>query len=95
MYVEEQLRSTLLSDPRIKGDRKLFVEHLLCDAEMQNFQLLVSGFCRTFPTLAVEAFKSNLQTYRKAAFSVAWMKFLSNFHPGKITQERMIVERLL
>ncbi|KAJ7375473.1 hypothetical protein OS493_002247 [Desmophyllum pertusum] len=62
---------------------------------MQNFQLLVSGFCRTFPTLAVEAFKSNLQTYRKAAFSVAWMKFLSNFHPGKITQERMIVERLL
>ena len=42
-----------------------------------------------------EAFEGNLKEYRKAAFSVAWMKFLSNFHPGKTTQERMILDRLL
>ena len=35
---------------------------------MNNFQLLVSGFCHKFSTLAIEAFKSNLHTYRKAPF---------------------------
>ena len=33
--------------------------------------------------------------HRKAAFSVAWMKMLANFHPGKSSQERSIVERFL
>ena len=40
-------------------------------------------------------YKSNIQTYKKAAFSVAWMKFSSNFHPGKSTHERTITERIL
>ena len=94
--VEQNLRLNLVKDARInKGDRKRLVEHLLCDTEMQNFRLLLSGFCRKFSTLAQEAYNSNIATYRKAAFSIAWMKFLSNFHPGRITQERMIVERLL
>ena len=62
---------------------------------MNNFQLLASGFCCKFSTLAIEAFKSNLHTNRKAAFSVAWMKFLSNFLPGKTMQEQMIMERVL
>ena len=30
---------------------------------------------------------------KKAAFTVAWMKFLLNFQAQKITQERIIVER--
>lgn len=94
--VEQNLRLNLVKDARInKGDRKRLVEHLLCDTEKQNFGLLMNGFCRKFSTLAQEAYNSNIATYRKAAFSIAWMKFLSNFHPGKITQERMIVERLL
>lgn len=46
----------------------------------------MSGFCQKFSTLAEEAFKNSLQT---------WMPFLSNFHSGKTTQERIIVERLL
>ena len=53
------------------------------------------GFAASFSTLAIEAFKSNLHTNRKAAFSVAWMKFLSNFLPGKTMQEQMIMERVL
>lgn len=92
--VQEHLRTTLVKDARIKEERKRFAEHLLCDAEKQNFELLVRGFCQKFSTLAAESFKNNVPSYRKAAFSVAWMKFLTNFHPGKITQERMIVERL-
>ena len=55
----------------------------------------MTGFCRRFSTLAQESFTSNLQSYRRASFSVSWMKLLTNFQPGKITQERMIVERLL
>ena len=93
--VEQHLRLNLVSDARIKGDRKRFVEHLLCDTEMQNFRLLMTGFCRKFSTQAEEAYNSSIATYRKAAFSIAWMKFLSNFQPGRTTQERMIVERLL
>ena len=31
---------------------------------------------------------------KKAAFTVAWMKFLLNFQAQKTTQERIIVERL-
>jgi len=93
--VQEHLRETLLNDARIKDERKRFAEHLLCDAEKQNFQLLLSGFCRKFSTLAAESFKNNTPSYRKAGFSIAWMKFLSNFHPGKTAQERMILERIL
>ena len=52
------------------------------------FELLIAGFCRKFSTLVKEAFDSK-EKYKKAAFSV------SNFHPGKPTQERMILQRLL
>ena len=86
--MEDHLRSTLLSDPRIKDEGKRFAEHFFCNTEKQDVQLLVTGFCRKFST-------NNIPTYRKAAFAVSWMKFLCNFHPGKATQERMIVERIL
>ena len=92
--VEQHIRSSLLNDPRVESqsDRKQFAKHLLCATEGSNFELLVTGFCRRF---SQESFASNLQSYRKAPFSVSWMKLLTNFQPGKITQERMIVERLL
>ena len=95
--MEQHIRSSLLNDPRVESqsDRKQFAKHLLCATEGSNFELLVTGFCRRFSTLAQESFASNLQSYRKAAFSVSWMKPLTNFQPGKITQERMIVGRLL
>lgn len=93
--VAMQLRSTLLSDLRIKGELERFAKELLSDVQKQHFQLLLSGFCRKFSTLAQESYKSSIPTYRKVAFSVAWMKFLSNFHPGKSTQEWMIAERIL
>lgn len=85
--VAMQLRSTLLRDSRVKGELERFAKELLSDAQKQHFQLLLSGFCRKFSTLAQESYKSSIPTYRKVAFSVAWMKFLSNFHPGKSTQE--------
>ena len=87
--MEQHIRSSLLNDPRVESqsDRKQFAKHLLCAAEGSNFELLVTGFCRRFSTLAQESFASNLQSYRKASFSVAWMKLLTNFQPGKITQE--------
>ena len=51
--VEQNLRLNLVKDARInKGDRKRLVEHLLRDTEVQNFRLLLSGFCRKFSTLA-------------------------------------------
>ena len=90
-----QLRSTTLSDLCINCELERFAKKLLSVAQKQRFQLLLSGFCRKFSTLAQESFKSNNPTYRKAAFSVVWMKFLSTFHPGKSTQERMIVARIL
>ena len=90
-----QLRSTTLSDLCINCELERFAKKLLSVAQKQRFQLLLSGFCRKFSTLAQESFKSNNPTYRKAAFSVVWMKFLSTFHPGKSTQERMIAARIL
>jgi len=63
-------------------------------AQKQLFELLIAGFCWKFSTLAKEALDSK-DKYKKAAFSVSWMKFLANFHPGKPTQERMVLERLL
>ena len=38
-------------------------------------------------------FKESDNKKQKAAFTVAWMKFLLNFHAQKTTQERIIVER--
>ena len=50
---------------------------------------------RKISILAKEYFESSLKSYRKAAFPVACIKFLSNFEPGKITQERVIFDGLL
>ena len=69
--VQEHLRTTLVKYARIKEERKWFVEHLLCDAEKQNFEQLVSGFCQKFSTLAAESCKNNILSYGKAAFSIA------------------------
>lgn len=71
-----QLRSPLSSDLHVKGDMECFAKELLSDAQKQHFQLLLSGFCRKFSTLAQESYESKISTYTKAAFSVAWMKFL-------------------
>ena len=38
-------------------------------------------------------FKEKDRDKKKAAFTVAWMKFLLNFQAQKTTQERIIVER--
>ena len=94
--VETEIRATLKDDRRIKlePERIKVVEHILDVAQKQLFELLIAGFCRTFSTLAKQTFDRE-DKYKKAAFSVSWMKFLANFHPGKPTQERMILERLL
>ena len=88
MEVAMQLQSTLLNDLSVKGKLERFAEELLSDAQKQHFQLL-SGFCHKVSTLAQESFKRNIPTYRKVAFSVAWMKFLSNFHPGKSRKTKL------
>ena len=76
--VEKQMRLTLMKDSRMtcQSDRKPFAEHLLPVPQKQQFQLLVAGFCSKFSTLAKACFGSSLKNYRKAVFSVAWMKFL-------------------
>ena len=48
-----------------------------------------------FSTPIAESVKYNIPSDRKAGFLFAWMKFLSNFHPGKTLQEGMIVKRIL
>ena len=70
------------------------VEHILDVTQKQLFELLMVGFCHTFSTLTKQAFDRE-DKYKKAAFSVSWMIFLANFHPGKRTQEQKILERLL
>ena len=94
--VETEVRATLTDDPRIKlePERIKVAEHILDVAQKPLFELLIAGFCRTFSTLVERAFDRE-DKYKKAAFSVSWMKFLASFHPGKPTQERMIFERLL
>ncbi|PFX22968.1 hypothetical protein AWC38_SpisGene12497 [Stylophora pistillata] len=94
--VETEVRATLTDDPRIKlePERIKVAEHILDVAQKPLFELLIAGFCRTFSTLVEQAFDRE-DKYKKAAFSVSWMKFLASFHPGKPTQERMIFERLL
>ena len=94
--VETEVRASLKDDPQIKlePERIKIVEHILDASHKQLFELLIAGFCRTFSTLAKQAFDRE-DKYKKAAFSVSWMKFLANFHPGKRTQERKILERLL
>ena len=69
--------------------------HMRSEEVNPNFQLLVVGFCRKFAMLVSDCFISPDKHNRKAAFSVAWMKILANFQPGRSSQERLIVERFL
>ena len=95
--VEREIRSKLLDSPRIsfsEGSKK-FAEHLLCDDERANFNLLMVGFCRRFSSLAEDCYKNVDERDMKARFSCSWMKVMSNFQIGKQSQERIILERLI
>ena len=86
--VEIKVRATLKDDPQIKlePERIQVVEHCLNVAQKQLFELLIAGFCRTFSTLAKQAFDRE-EKYKKTVFSVSWMKFLASFHLRKPTQK--------
>ncbi|XP_015779652.1 PREDICTED: uncharacterized protein LOC107357522 [Acropora digitifera] len=95
--VEREIRSKLLDSPRIsfsEGSKK-FAEHLLCDDERANFNLLMVGFCRRFSSLAEDCYRNVDKKDMKARFSCSWMKVMSNFQIGKQSQERIILERLI
>lgn len=94
-YVEQRIRLMLMEDSRINSQRKSFAEHVLDVSQKQQVQLLVGGFCRKFSTLTKKSFESSLKSCSRVAFSVAWLKFLSNFQYGKTTQGRMILDGLL
>ena len=97
MKVESELRQRLLKSPRLKAfdERRKFASHLTSEAQRGNFSLLITGFCRKFATLSKECYRTGVIKERKAAFSLAWMKLLANFQPGKKSQERIILERCL
>ena len=55
--VEREIRSKPLDSPRIsfsEGSNK-FAEHLICDNENANFNLLMVGFCQRFSSLAEDS----------------------------------------
>ena len=96
--VEAEIRPQVFGSPRVKlfSERERFTtEHLLSEGQKANFRLLIAGFCRKFSTLASDCSKLPDKQNRKAVFSAAWMKLLSNFRSGKSSQERLIVERFL
>ena len=92
---------------RVRASRKTTRDHDVTGAaprnarrsrrpqQKQQVQLLVGGFCRKFSTLTKKYFESSLKSCSRVAFSVAWLKFLSNFQYGKTTQGRMILDGLL
>lgn len=95
--VGEKVRNKLLECGRVTShaECRLFAEHILSEPQQLNFNVLIVGFCRKFSSLIEKCFEDSEETYRKAAFSIAWMKNLANFLPGKELQERYIVERFL
>ena len=95
--VEAEIRPQVASSPRVKlfSERERFTKHMLSEEQKANFWLLIAGFCRKFSTLASDCSKLPDKQNRKAVFSAAWMKLLSNFRSGKSSQERLIVERFL
>ena len=95
--VEAEIRQKVVESPRVKAfpERERFAKHVLSEAERPHLQLLIAGFCRKFSTLVRECAMLPDKPNRKAAFSVAWMKMLNNFRPGRASQERSIVERFL
>ena len=96
--VEAEIRPQVFGSPRVKlfSERERFTtEHLLSEGQKANFRLLIAGFCRKFSTLASDCSKLPDKQNRKAVFSAAWMKLLSNFRSGKSSQEWLIVKRFL
>ena len=87
--VETELRQRLLESTRLKAFQQCrkFALHLTSEGQKDNFGLFIVGFCRKFTTLSKECYSTNVLKERKAAFFVAWMKILSNFQPGKKSQE--------
>ena len=83
--VEAEIRPQVAGSPRMK----------LISEQKANVQLLIAGFCHKFSSLVSECSQLPDKEKRKAAFSAAWMKLLSNFRSGKSSQERLIVEKLL
>jgi len=95
--VEAEIRPQVAGSPRVKvfSERECFTKHLLSEEQKAIFWLLIAGFCCKFATLVSDCSKLLDKKNRKATFSVAWMKLLSNFRTGKSSQERLIVERFL
>ena len=91
--VEAEIRPQVVGSPRVKlfSERKSFTKHMLSEDQKANFQLLIAGFCRKFAALASDCSKLPDKQNRKAVFSAACMKSLSNFLSGKSSQERLIV----
>ena len=96
--MEAKIRPQVAGNPRVKlfSGRERFAQHMLSEEQRANFQLLIAGFCRKFSTRLVSGCSKLLDKQnRKAAFSAAWMKLLSNFRSGKLSHERLIAERFL
>ena len=70
------------------------------DSHSSAFSDLTNGFSRKYATLSHARFLKEkggeqILKNKKAAFTVAWMKFLLNFQTQKTTKERKIVESFL
>ena len=76
--------------------RNAFATHL-SDSHSSIFSDLTNGFSIKYATLSHASFKEKgrEQRNKKAAFTVARMKFLLIFQTQKTTQERIIVESFL
>ena len=79
--VETEIRPQVAGSPRVKvfSERERFTKHMLSKEQNANFRLLIAGFCHKFATLASDCSKLPDKQNRKAVFSAAWMKLLSNF----------------
>ena len=97
---ERELREELLQSPRIGIEncpsRKAFAAHL-SNSHSSTFSDLTNCFSRKHATLSHARFeeKGRDRKNKKAAFTVARMKFLLNFQTQKTTQARTIVESFL
>ena len=87
--MEAEIRPQVAGRPCVNfPERERFTKHMLSKEQKANFWLLVAGFCRRFVS---DSFKLPDKQNRKAAFSAAGMKLLSNFRSGKSSQENILV----
>ena len=95
--VEKDIRTELLNSPRIINfqERQEFVSCITSENQNNNFSLLAVGFCRKFSNMCKENLLHRERKNRKALFSAAWMKLLSNFQPNRNTQERSIIQIII